>query len=496
MIGMLKRFRLLAWVLVLAFAPPFPAMGQPAGTTTMGQPAGATATGQPPGTTTAFTPEELEQVVAPIALYPDPLLAQVLMASTYPLEIVQAARFMKDHKDLKGAQLDEALKDQTWDDSVKSLTAFPDVLTLMDGKLDWTQKLGDAFLAQEKGVMDAIQRLRARAQAQGNLKSTPEQNVIVEPVAVAAPGAPVAVPPAAGQLPQPGQPPRPEQPPQVQQLPAPPPTTVEVQQPTTVIKIEPTNPQVVYVPSYNPTVAYGAWPYPAYPPAYPYPPGYAFGAAALSFGIGMAVGGALWGNCNWGGGNVDVDVNRSSNYSRNVNRSGAANERVSHYQQGQRGNQSQWKHNPENRRGVQYRDQGTQQKFNRGSNAQGVQSREQFRGRAEQGRQQMGQGGAQGGRGQSFGGGQGPGGGSFGGAQGAGGGRGGASAFQGMGSSGAATRDYSNRGQASRQSMGGGGFSSGSRPSGGGGASRGGGGGGARGGGGGGGGGGRGGGRR
>jgi hypothetical protein len=191
----------------------------------------------------------------------------------------------------------------------------------------------------------------------------------------------------------------------------------------------------------------------------------------------MAVGGALWGNCNWGGGNVDVNVNNNRSFSNNVNRSNVANERVSHYQQGQRGNQSQWKHNPENRKGVEYRDQATQQKFNRGSNAQGVQSREAYRGRAEQGRQQLSQGGQGGGRGQSFGGGQG-----------AGGGRGGASAFQGMGS-GADARNYSNRGQASRQGMsGGGGFSSGSRPSGGGGGARGaggGGGGGARGGGGG-----------
>src|SRR5262249_43197735 len=155
----------------------------------------------------------------------------------------------------------ETLKNYAWDDSVKSLVAFPDVLNLMDGKLDWTQKLGDAFLAQEKGVMDAIQRLRARAQAAGNLKSTSEQNVIVEPVALETPGGPATAPPAPGRPPQPGQPPQiqqlpaPGQPPQVQPLPAPPSqTTVVVEQPTTVIKIEPTNPQVVYVPSYNPTV--------------------------------------------------------------------------------------------------------------------------------------------------------------------------------------------------------------------------------------------------
>ena len=122
-------------------------------------------------------------MAAPIALYPDPLLAQVLMASTYPLEIVQATRFLKDNPNVKGDQLNEKLKEQTWDDSVKSLVEFPEVLTLMDGKLDWVQKLGDAFLGQQKELLDAVQRLRARAQAQGNLKSTPQQTVTVEPAA-------------------------------------------------------------------------------------------------------------------------------------------------------------------------------------------------------------------------------------------------------------------------------------------------------------------------
>ena len=166
------------------------------------------------------------------------------------------------------------------------------------------------------------------------------------------------------------------------------------QAPAQVITIEPASPQVVYVPSYNPTVVYGAWPYPAYPPYYPYPPGYAFGAAALSFGVGMAVGAAVWGNCNWGGGNVDVNVNKNANFSRNVNRTDVASQRTQRAQQGQAGNRSQWQHNPENRRGVQYRDQATQQKYNRGSNPQATQSREAFRGRADQGRQELGGGGA------------------------------------------------------------------------------------------------------
>jgi hypothetical protein len=202
-----RRSRLVAWL--PALAAPGPAVAQPAG-----------AASQPADAAPAFTPEQIEQVAAPIALYPDPLLAQVLMASTYPLEIVQAARFVKDRKDLKGEPLHAALRDQNWDDSVKSLVAFPEVLALMDGKLDWTQKLGDAFLGQQKELLDAVQRLRARAQAQGTLKSTKEQTVSSEP--------------AAGQ----------EQ----------------------AIVIEPADPQVIYVPSYNPTVVYGAWPYPAYPP--------------------------------------------------------------------------------------------------------------------------------------------------------------------------------------------------------------------------------------
>jgi Protein of unknown function (DUF3300) len=440
MIAMMQRTRLLAWLLALALAGPSPAMAQPA----TSPPATALPATTPSSGTAApaFTPEQLEQVAAPIALYPDPLLAQVLMASTYPLEIVEAARFVKANPNLQGDQLNEKLKDQTWDDSVKSLVSFPQVLELMDHKLEWTQKLGDAVLAQEKELLDAVQRLRARAQASGTLKSTKEQTVTVEPAA-----------PATAAPSTPGSP------------------AVVVQQPTSVIKIEPASPEVVYVPSYNPTVVYGAWPYPSYPPYYPYPPGYAWGAAALSFGVGMAVGAAVWGNCNWGGGSVDVDVNRNTNFSRNVNRSEVASERSARVQQRQSGNRSQWQHNPENRRGVQYRDQATQQRFNRGSNPQATQSREAFRGRAEQGRQDMargggagsfGGGGQGGGRGQGAGGGQGSFGGRDGGpgggrGQGPGGGQGSfggrdAGAFQGLGSS-SNVRDASSRGQSSRESF-------------------------------------------
>ena len=129
-----------------------------------------------------FKPEEIDQLVAPIALYPDPLLAQIFMASTYPLEIVQAARWSKDNPNLKDKALEDALQQQSWDPSVKSLTAFPQVLVMMNEQLDWTQKLGDAFLAQQKDVMAGVQRLRAKANAEGNLKTTPEQKVVVETV--------------------------------------------------------------------------------------------------------------------------------------------------------------------------------------------------------------------------------------------------------------------------------------------------------------------------
>ncbi len=279
-----------------------------------------------------FRTEELEQLVAPIALYPDALLAQILMASTYPLEIVSAARWVKANPQLQDQALEDALQTQTWDPSVKSLAAFPQVLTMMSDKLDWTQKLGDAFLAQQKDVMDAVQRLRTKAQAQGHLQTTPEQKVIVEQ-------------PAGSQ--------------------------------TTIVKIEPSNPQVVYVPTYNPTVVYGAWPYPAYPPYYYYPPGYVAATSIFSFGVGMAVGSALWGGYNWHHGDVDINVNNYNNFNKANISSG------------------RWEHSVEHRKGVQYRDAASQQKYNRTTRT-GGDAREAFRGRAESGRQELARGGAEG----------------------------------------------------------------------------------------------------
>ena len=294
--------------------------------------------GQEAGQAPVFKQEELDQILAPIALYPDSLVAQILMASTYPLEVVQADRFAKQNASLKGEALTKALEAQSWDPSVKSLVNFPQVLTMMSEKLEWTQKLGDAFLAQQKLVMDTIQSLRAKAQAAGNLKTTQEQTVIVE---------------------------------------------------EKIIKIEPASPQVVYVPSYNPTVVYGAWPYPTYPPYSYYPPGYVAGSM-FAFGAGVAMGAAwgyAWGNSNWRGGDVDIDVNRNTNINNNINRS--------NYTQNVAANgKGNWQHNAEHRKGVAYRDQGTAQKFNRASTSEAVKSREDFRGRTDGGGQDLARGGA------------------------------------------------------------------------------------------------------
>ena len=392
---------------------------------------------------TVFKQEELDQLLAPIALHPDPLISQILMASTYPLEIALADRWAKQNANLKGDALTTALEKQDWDASVKSLVNFPQVLTMMSEKLDWTQKLGDAFLADQKKVLDTIQSLRAKAQAAGNLKSTKEQNVIVE---------------------------------------------------EKIIKIEPASPQVVYVPSYNPTVVYGAWPYPASPPYYYYPPGYV-ATSMFAFGAGVAMGAAwgyAWGNTNWSGGDVDIDVDRNTNINRNINRDQAKQKMQERGQVNQKG-QGKWQHNAEHRKGVSYRDQGTAQKFNRASTNDAIKSREQFRGRAEQGRQEIGRGGVSDGGGLGGQGGAGNRGGagvSDRGGLGSGGGvgdRGGASqlggsgsrggAFDGVDRGGSSARSASQRGSASRGSFGG---SSGGARAGGGGGARGGGGGGRR----------------
>ncbi len=285
------------------------------------------AAGQAQAQQPTFKPEEIEALVAPIALYPDSVLSQVLMASTYPLEIVHAARWVKANPKLKGDEAVKAVQDQPWDVSVKSLVAFPQVLEPMNDKLDWTQKLGDAFLAQEKDVLDAVQRLRARAQKSGNLKSNEQQKVMTEPA------------PAGGQTTQ------------------------------TIVRIEPANPEVIYVPAYNPTVVYGTWAAPAYPPYYwPPAPAYYPGAAlatGFAWGVGLAAAGAIFGNCNWGGGDVNINVNKAANIDRNFDRSKA---------QG-----GKWQHDAGHRQGVAYRDNASREKYSK--NVSGADARGDFRGR-------------------------------------------------------------------------------------------------------------------
>jgi hypothetical protein len=251
---------------------------------------------------------QLEQLVAPIALYPDPLLTQVLMASTYPLEVVEAARWSHDNPGVQGNALQNAMQTQSWDPSVKALAAVPQTLQMMSEKLDWTEQLGDAFLAQQPDVMNAVQRLRAEAQAAGNLQSTPQQRVTT----VSAPEGTAPAP--------------------MRQA----------------IVIEPVNPDIYYVPVYNPALIYGAWDYPDYPPFYWSPPGFV-ASNAMSFTAGVAVGAAIWGGCNWWQHNVIINVNRFNAFNRtDIN---VAN--------------NIWTHNPAHRGDVPYRNASVAERFGR-----------------------------------------------------------------------------------------------------------------------------------
>jgi hypothetical protein len=277
-----------------------------------------------------FPPEQIEQLVAPIALYPDELVSQILMASTYPLEVVQAKRWVDANKNLKGDALASALKTKPWDASVKSLVNFPDVLAMMDGKLDWTQSLGDAFLAQKDDVMNAIQALRKKAMDAGNLKDSKEQNVTTE---------------------------------------------------GDTIVIVPTDPDVIYVPVYNPTIIYGTWPYPAYPPYYYYPPYWRPVPTPYAFGAGVALGlawGYAWGSCNWGHHDVDIDIDRNINRNRNIDRNWYRNN------MNMKDGRGTWQHDVNHRRGVGYADRATAQRYNRGRSPSAA-SREAYRGRAQPG---------------------------------------------------------------------------------------------------------------
>src|SRR6201993_28780 len=273
--------------------------------------------------TTTLAPQELDSLVAPIALYPDPLLAQTLAASTYPLEVIQLQQWMNNNKNLQGKALADAVAKQPWDPSVQSLVEFPDVVQRMAGNIQWTTDLGNAFLAQQSDVMDAVQRMRAKAQGTGNLKTSAQSVVKTETV-------------SSGKQ---------------------------------VIEIQQANPDVVYVPSYDPTVVYGAAPvdYPYYPYTYPgYVPG-----TALMWGAGIALGAAAWGawgghwgDCDWNGGDVNINnnnnFNKNNNFNRNVNRG--------------QGGQGNWQHNPQHRGNAPYGDRGTANKFG-GQGARGAGNR-------------------------------------------------------------------------------------------------------------------------
>ena len=281
--------------------------------------------------------EQLDSLVAPIALYPDPLLSQTLVASTYPLEVIQLQQWLAQNTKLKDKALADAVKKQDWDPSIQSLAALPDVVKLLSENIKWTTDLGNAFLAQQDDVMAAVQRMRRKAKDAGNLKSSEQVKVETK--------------------------------------------TVEK---TQVIVVEQTNPQVIYVPSYNPTVVYGAPVY-AYPPiAYP-PPGYYAAGMAISFGVGVAMG-AMWSggwgyNCGWHGGNNNITINNNNNFVNNSNR-----QNVNGGNRVNSGN-SNWQHNPQHRGGAPYSDRGTANKYGGTARGDSMQSR-QNNARQNQARQQ------------------------------------------------------------------------------------------------------------
>ncbi len=255
----------------------------------------------------AYSQQQLDQMTAPIALYPDQLVGQILMASTYPLEVVEAYRWRQNpaYAQLSGDQLGAALEQQPWAPSVKAVVPFPQVLSMMDNNLQWTEQLGDAFLGNQGAVMDSIQRLRGMAQQAGNLQSTQQQYVSGSPGDIV---------------------------------------------------IVPANPQIVYVPAYNPVVVYGAWPYPAYQPYYFAPaPGYVdYRVGLIGFGVGIGVVDVLWGwdHWDWRSHHIEVDRGRYENLNRGRPPAFAG---------------GAWSHDVSHRHGVPYANPGARAQFQRAS---------------------------------------------------------------------------------------------------------------------------------
>jgi hypothetical protein len=253
---------------------------------------------------------ELESLVAPVALYPDPILAQLLVASTYPLDIMEAQQWVGKNSSLNGDELTKAAEKQGWDPSIQAMVEFPDVLKRMSENVKWTTDLGNAFLAQQSDVMEAVQSLRRKAKDSGKLESTEQQKV-----------------------------------------------ETKVVESKTIVEIQPASKTTVYVPSYSPTAVWGPPPYP-YPPVY-YPP-HVPGAAHFSFGMGMAVGAAVSGGYGWGcgwGGNNTVNINNNNTFVNNSNRQNNVN----------RSGNSNWQHNSGQRGGVPYKDKATASKYGGGT---------------------------------------------------------------------------------------------------------------------------------
>jgi hypothetical protein len=249
---------------------------------------------------------QLDNLVAPIALYPDPLLGQILVASTYPLEVVEANQWLQRNRNLQGEELIDAAKRQPWDPSIQALVAIPDALERLNQDIRWTTDLGNAFLAQQADVMNAVQRMRARAQSNGRLSSTPQQAV-----------------------------------------------TTEQQGGRQAIIIQPTDPQVIYVPTYDPFYIWGPPVYGFYPPLYY--PGFGFGFG-VGFDLGFCFGGwGGWGGWGWGpswfGGSVFVN---NSFFNRNGFRGGGLG-------------RTPWAHNPIHRMNVPYSNAQVAARFGRGS---------------------------------------------------------------------------------------------------------------------------------
>lgn len=296
------------------------------------KPAPAPAAGAAAPAAPKIPADQLDSLVAPIALYPDSLLAQTLAASTYPLEIIQLQQWLAKNPKLKDKALADAVAKQPWDPAVQSMAPLPDVVKRLADDVQWTTDLGNAFLAQQSDVMDAIQRMRKKAQDKGALASNEQQKV-----------------------------------------------ETKVVEQKTVIIVESANPEVIYVPVYSPTVVYPPPVYP-YPPIYypPYPPGAAFVTFTAGVMIGAAVWGGAWGHSGWGHNDVNINVNNNFNRNTNINTGNINTGNIN------KGGGNSWQHNSQHRGGAPYSNSATASKYG-GSTKGGASASQQSRGGASGG---------------------------------------------------------------------------------------------------------------